>query len=115
VTTNYTEAILEAMKHKPTVAEAIMGHCTHSQVTWAVNDDEVGFILRKWRYSQGVTLRRLARKLKMSAPYLSDLEIGNRKWSLKKVEAYIAALPQPEAVLAPTLVFKSDAPPAQTP
>lgn len=40
-----------------------------------------GQMVRQARKGGGITLRELSRRLNISAPYLSDLERGNRKWN----------------------------------
>lgn len=42
---------------------------------------EIGSGMRKARKAAGVSLRELARRMGCSAPYLSDMEIGNREYS----------------------------------
>lgn len=41
---------------------------------------KVGLAMRDHRESAGVSLRKVALKMGVSAPYLSDLERGNRNW-----------------------------------
>lgn len=48
--------------------------------------------LRKQRVRRGVSLRFVADKLGISAPYLSDLERGNRAWSDEMIAAFKKAL-----------------------
>jgi DNA-binding XRE family transcriptional regulator len=43
---------------------------------------------RRLRKSFGVSLRALAKQLKVSAPFLSDLERGRRNWDQKWALAY---------------------------
>jgi predicted transcriptional regulator len=42
---------------------------------------ENGQFARKCREEAGVSLRTLAKRMGVSAPFLSDLERGNRQWS----------------------------------
>lgn len=42
---------------------------------WA---EELGPILREGRQKKGFTLRAMAKKLDISAPFLSDMELGKR-------------------------------------
>lgn len=51
---------------------------------WTVN----GAFLRQHREHQEVGLREMARKLKLSAAYLSDVELGRRPATSKIVEGY---------------------------
>lgn len=47
------------------------------------NEDQlaIGHCMRLQRESDGVSLRALSRQMKLSAPYVSDLERGRRNWS----------------------------------
>jgi predicted transcriptional regulator len=51
-----------------------------------------GELMREARKQQRVTLREMARRLKWSAPYVSDLELGRRTWTQAKAERYRDAL-----------------------
>jgi predicted transcriptional regulator len=48
--------------------------------------------LRNEREDVGISLRQMAKILNVSAPYLSDLELGRREWNRKKVQDYKDAL-----------------------
>lgn len=48
--------------------------------------------MRKLREDAGVTLRQLAKQMNVSAPYLSDLELGHRQWTESKAELFRWAL-----------------------
>ena len=50
------------------------------------NHAEAGKQIRALREKKGITLRRLAHALKISAPFLSDLELGRRGWSPERFE-----------------------------
>ena len=41
----------------------------------------IGHCMRLQREADGVSLRALSRQMKLSAPYVSDLERGRRNWS----------------------------------
>lgn len=41
----------------------------------------VGQLMRKMRETQGKTLRQVAAAMHLSAPYISDLELGRRHWT----------------------------------
>lgn len=86
--------VLAALNHKPSVAEAFFYHCSHQVCETRVNSEQLGYMMRKLRLAQSVSLRSQAKRLKLSAPYLGDLELGQRGWTLAKVEQYLAALPQ---------------------
>ena len=52
---------------------------------------EIGQTMRKYRTDAGVSLREMARRLKCSAPLLSDMERGNRYYSVKwRIKAFAA-------------------------
>lgn len=53
---------------------------------------EVGKSLRSVRQAKGMTLRELARKLELSAAFVSDVELGRRYPSQKTMEKILAAL-----------------------
>ena len=46
---------------------------------------KLGVGLRALRESKGVSLRSLARRLKVSPAFLSDMETGNRRYALKHI------------------------------
>ena len=46
-----------------------------------IDNVKTGAACRKHRESTGHSLRDVARKMKISPSYLSDLEHGNRNWS----------------------------------
>lgn len=52
----------------------------------------IGDHLRKKRENAGVSLRTIAKQMNISATYLSDMERGNRLWSVVKVEQYLEIL-----------------------
>lgn len=52
------------------------------------NDSQIGAQMRILRGS--MSLRELGAKLGFSAAYLSDLELGRRRWSAKLQESYRA-------------------------
>jgi len=43
---------------------------------------------RSLRKKSGLSLRRVARIMGISAPYLSDLELGNRAWSAAREQQF---------------------------
>ena len=46
--------------------------------------------MRAVRVKARVSLRGLARRLKVSAAYLSDLELGRRRWNHRMREEYLS-------------------------
>lgn len=51
-----------------------------------INHDAAGEKIRQLRLSKKMSLRSLAKKMNMSAPFLSDLERGNRNWSEERFD-----------------------------
>ena len=51
-------------------------------------DDRIGEALRRRREARDISLRSMAKKIGISAPYLSDLERGNRHWNQKYINYY---------------------------
>lgn len=67
--------------------------CPHCDGTGRVLDEKaVGALMREVRETRGLSLREVARRLKWSAPYVSDLEHGKRLWTTRKQNKYLAAL-----------------------
>lgn len=52
----------------------------------------IGYKLRRVREEAGLSLREVARRMDISAPFLSDLERGNRLWNLQKIETFERAI-----------------------
>jgi transcriptional regulator with XRE-family HTH domain len=58
-----------------------------------VPDDRVlGAEMRKRRERAGLSLRNMAKRCGWSPPYVSDLELGRRRWGPKQVKRYTEAL-----------------------
>lgn len=51
-----------------------------------------GLEMRQMREKKRVSLRDMAKRLDISAPYLSDLELGRRGWNTDLMERYKNAL-----------------------
>lgn len=66
--------------------------CPHCDGTGRVMDERaVGALMRKVREAKGLSLREVARRLKWSAPYVSDLERGQRVWTTTKQQRFLEA------------------------
>lgn len=52
----------------------------------------IGAMMRQKRLQKEITLREMARRLNCSAPYLVDLELGRRNWSLAWITTYNAEI-----------------------
>lgn len=59
---------------------------------WYAHNGEIGGELRAMREAANVGLREAARRMKVSAPYVSDLEKGHRLWSSKLIENFVRAI-----------------------
>lgn len=69
---------------------------------------EVGSQMRRRREAAGLSLRQLAKRLKLSAPFVSDMERGHRRYSLRYVTEALAifganagGVPRPENAPTP--------------
>ncbi len=51
-----------------------------------------GHAMRERRKKAGLSLRTLAERMGLSAPYLCDLELGRRAWSEQLAARFVAAL-----------------------
>jgi transcriptional regulator with XRE-family HTH domain len=49
--------------------------------------------MREKRLASWLTLREMARRLALSPAYVSDLELGRRRWTPKILARYQRALP----------------------
>lgn len=61
-------------------AQEVEKYLRHKQVV-QIDHVATGDEIRKYREWLGLSLRSAAKLLKLSAPYLSDLELGRRNWS----------------------------------
>ena len=57
-----------------------------------IDSAATGREMRERRVAAGVSLREVARRMKLSAPFLSDLELGRRNWTAPCLERYERAL-----------------------
>ena len=62
--------------------------------TMVIDNRATGEHMRQWRVELGFSLREFASRLGISAPYLSDLELGRRNWSKAKIERWKEAANQ---------------------
>lgn len=66
---------------------------TSNQVNRLAPDNlAIGHLLRRTRTARAMSLRTLAIRMKVSAPYLSDLELGRRSWTEARVLQFMKAL-----------------------
>ena len=67
--------------------------CPKCDGTGAVLDPRmVGQQMRELREHNDVSVREVARRLNLSAPYVSDLELGRRSFNEELIERYKSAL-----------------------
>ena len=59
---------------------------------YEINQVETGRRARALRQKRGLSLREVARRMKVSAPFLSDLERGRRNWNVETKRRFNAAL-----------------------
>jgi transcriptional regulator with XRE-family HTH domain len=57
-----------------------------------INQVALGEQMRSKRLSSGASLRSVARMMGISAPYLSDLELGRRIWGKSLIKSYLKVL-----------------------
>lgn len=75
------------------IAKFIDGICDACDGTGRCMDHAAtGNMWRQARLVKGVTLRSIAREMGLSASYISDLELGRRKWSTSLCQRYAVAL-----------------------
>lgn len=55
-------------------------------------DKDIGHCFREARKRKGLSLRQFGKLLNVSAPYISDLELGQRAWTEEKMEMFEKAL-----------------------
>lgn len=56
-----------------------------------------GYLFRQARKKAKLSLREMARRLKLSAPFVSDLELGRRNWTEEMAERFTDILCPPNA------------------
>ncbi len=52
----------------------------------------IGNELRRRRKQLGISLRNVAKRMRLSAPYVSDLELGRRPWNGARIGVYEMAI-----------------------
>lgn len=65
---------------------------TKTRTVEEINHIEAGRRIRNLRYKAGMSLRRLAKEMGLSAPFISDLELGRRNWTRKHFAAALEIL-----------------------
>ena len=75
----------------------IRSDCTHRITIDQLNISEFGKCLRRLREDSGISLREMAKRLGVSAPYLSDAELGVRKLTLRRQLDFVSACEEGKA------------------
>lgn len=57
-----------------------------------INHAECGKLIRAKREKLGMSLRRLAKEMGVTAPFLSDLELGRRNWKVERFNKAVEVL-----------------------
>lgn len=57
-----------------------------------IDHKATGNAMRQLRKSHSISLREIARRMKLSAPFISDLERGNRNWDASRSLAFMSAV-----------------------
>lgn len=70
--------------------------CSHCNGTGEGPETINGIAFREWRLEHGYTLREVSKKLGISAPYLSDIERGQRSVS-HRIRGAVLKLVDPES------------------
>ena len=65
---------------------------TRRKVSNEVDDARTGSGIRRERLKARVSLRAVARAMNLSAPYVSDLELGRRGWNNELLMRYSSAM-----------------------
>lgn len=74
--------------------------CKHCDGTGVEQDSvAIGKAMREAREKAGQSCRETARRMGISAAYISDLELGRRHWGSKQLEAFRIAIKNPYAGL----------------
>jgi predicted transcriptional regulator len=71
------------------MANVKLQKCRHCNGTGKeIDQTKTGEDLRGFRQIVGLSLRSAAKLMKISAPYLSDLENGHRTWTEDRINQY---------------------------
>lgn len=55
---------------------------------FTIDDKALGQAMRRTRQTVAISLREMAKRMGISASYLSDLELGRRHWNAGIIEEY---------------------------
>lgn len=65
---------------------------THTRTVQEVDNVATGRSARSARQRLGISLREVARRMDLSAPFIGDLELGRRNWTEQLAGLYTKAL-----------------------
>ena len=70
------------MTRSGSIVNRLVGSCLIAKrMVWEIDHESTGRRARQAREKAGLSLREIARRMGVSAPYLSDLERGRRPWN----------------------------------
>jgi transcriptional regulator with XRE-family HTH domain len=75
---------------KPITKTAWAGPLVYKDVK-QIDHKATGEAMRQLRKSHRISLREVARRMKLSAPFVSDLELGRRNWDGSRALAFMSA------------------------
>lgn len=71
------------------------------KVVPVIDHDKAGRLVREARRDAGISLRRLAKAMGFSAPFICDLERGRRNWTDETFKLAMKILNKPSQWLLP--------------
>jgi len=74
----------------PTERDGLCSRCGGTGLE--VDDREIGAEMRQAREHADLSLREMSRRLLLSPAYVSDLELGRRRWRAALTDRYMDAL-----------------------
>lgn len=70
------------------------------QKKWRGEHANIGAAAKAHRQTANLSLRETARRMGVSAPFLSDLELGKRNWTVAAVNKWLKVMRQRAAAVA---------------
>ena len=61
---------------------------THKQTVTVIDHKATATRCRAYRHRCGISLREVARRMQLSAPYVSELELGKRHWTPERLQQF---------------------------
>lgn len=69
-----------------------MTHEAPTKTIAVIDHQRAGAQIRDMRVRRGMSLRSMAKRIGISAPFLSDLELGRRAWSHRRFNQVVKLL-----------------------